>query len=338
LNGVDTTHAQRSPLPDQVPRQACSHDCGFWVMSDARQFLRNDRLAPGMETGQLRLSLLEDLWQGIQGRNTARNDERRPTTEAYSTGLRNNILRSVYAIRREADNGDTRMQTLNPHQYFRSEAHHAAIYSEWGYTLEPSWFRGVFQSASTSDFNSTILKEWNCCSLPLDKTLQPWHKLSDFAHLRVIQATRNKDRLREIEEEEGLGTDRYSGSDWESMLKSAEGRVEDAWNLNSAQDGPDKIITPPRSQLSIRGAESIMDTGSSVGPASLPSPSVSLPSPSMRQLSDSGSDYGIGNIKGPRGRGKGRGKGNGRGNGRGRGRRRERGRGRRRERGRGEGA
>lgn len=102
LNGFDTTNAQWTPHSGQVPRQKNEPDCGFWVMAHARQFLRNNKFAPEMETSQLRLSLLNDLWQAIQGRNAARNSEWRPTNEASTTGLHNNTLRSVHAIRREA--------------------------------------------------------------------------------------------------------------------------------------------------------------------------------------------------------------------------------------------
>lgn len=231
LNGFDTTQARLAILPGQGPLKDRSADAGFWVMAHARQFLRNERLAPNMDTGQLRLSLLEDLWHGIQGRNISRNNEREASAEEYTSGLRSNALRLVQAIKREANNGDKTMQTRAPHLYFHSRDQHIRIYSEcysqWGYTLEPDWLEDVLEPASSFIFNDSMTQETNFRSLPNDETLQSWRQLSDDAHDRDTQATQLKARLRQIEGEQGLGTDRYSGSDWQSLQGSARRHVED---------------------------------------------------------------------------------------------------------------
>lgn len=300
LNGFDTTQARLAILPGQDPKKAQTTDTGFWAMAHARQFLRNERLAPDMETGQLRLSLIEDLWQGIQGRNTSRKNERRITAEEYTSGLRSNALRFVQAIKREADNGDTRMQTKDPHLFFHSEDQHIRIYREcysyWGYTLEQGWFGYVLQPTSSFSFNDTMTQETNFRSLPNDETLQSWGKLSDDAHRRATLAAQLKARLSQIEGEKGLRSDQYSGIDWQSLQESARKHVEEGRSrLEAVQENPNRRPTPLSNPPSIRGAESIIDSESSRSPAS-------SSHQSLRQSPDSGSNYGQSNVRGPVGR------------------------------------
>lgn len=198
------------------------------------------------------------------------------------------------------------MQELDSHRYFRSEAQHATLYCGWGYQPTSSWFRTIFHSASTVESDGT--EKCNPPPLPNDKTLQPWQKLFEFSSRRADELAQKKASFEKARDEQGVTTDRYSGSEWESILQSAQGRVEEARKyLKSSQYDPNETPTAPSSQLALSGAASIlyMDSGSSTDPASLPSPSV-------HQSTNSGSHHGEANakvLKGKGGRRRGRGRG-----------------------------